>query len=189
MSLFQIKLKANSNEEIREEIKKELNDLDNEELTNLKWLLLTRKYMKNELNEKKSKRKERENSPIKIIEKEKISTPILKYTINESDNDSKDNEINKISNNKKSNKKKSPKNKENDDNESNEILEIKSTNDKSDKFKIQICNNLLGKKKGRKSKNSSIDLSSNEKETKNNSINNSQNSNNNKENLTPIELK
>jgi hypothetical protein len=184
MSFAQIKLKATSNEEIKEEIKKELNDLDNEELTNLKWLLLIRKIQNNKLNEKKGKRKERENSPIKV-EKEKNSTP--NFTTNEKDKEIKGNELNKTLNS-KSNKKNSPKNKEKIEDENNEILEIEKINEKPDKIKIQINTNLVGKKRGRKSKNSSIDLSSNEKETKNTSINNSQNSNN-MEIQPPIELK
>ena len=189
MSISQIKLKANSTEEIKEEIQNELNKLDNEELTNLKWLLLTRMPKNKESNEKKRKRKVRENSPITINEEEKQSTPILNNIINENDKEKKENELNKTSNDKKSNKKKSPKNKENIEDENIDILEIKKTNEKPDIVKIEINSNILGKKRGRKSKNSSIDLSSNEKETKNSSvINNSQNSNTIKENQTPIEL-
>ena len=47
MSLLQVKLKASSKEELKEQIKEKLNDLDEEELTNLKWFLITRKEGEN----------------------------------------------------------------------------------------------------------------------------------------------
>ena len=75
MSLLQVKLKADSISEIKEQILLSLDKLDKEELTNLKWYLLTRNEDEKTLAKENGKKEEISlNEDIeepKIVEKKK----------------------------------------------------------------------------------------------------------------------
>ncbi len=58
MSLLQVKLKADSISEIKEQILLSLDKLDKEELTNLKWYLLTRNEDEKTLAKENEKKEE-----------------------------------------------------------------------------------------------------------------------------------
>ena len=72
MSLLQVKLKASSKEELKEQIKEKLNDLDEEELTNLKWFLITRKEDESIIIQTQKEKKFKNNFRIKLPKLEMI---------------------------------------------------------------------------------------------------------------------
>ncbi len=72
MSLFQVKLKADSISDLKQQILCSLDKLDKEELTNLKWYLLTRNENVNTLTNGKEIKEE------KLIDKDKEEPKIVK---------------------------------------------------------------------------------------------------------------
>ena len=161
MSILPMKLKAESTSEIKEQIILSLNELDKEELTNLKWFLITRKDDKQTLKNEKEKKEEisliQDIDEPKIIEIEnKRKKRIAKSMVDER---------------KKGKENKSVKKKKQRKIFGIKILEEKKNSKENivkDEKEIKNKLNVLGKKRGRKKKN--FPVKKNEKENSNNNL-------------------
>ena len=200
---FPVKLKSHSKDEIKKEILQNLDSLDNEELTNLKWYLLMKKNKidVNIINESNFHEKYNKKGKInnKLLMKEKKEIHVLNYS-HKAKKKTKKSETKKKKTIKKLIKEQLEENQnENTKEKSDEILETKDFENKGIDFKNGNFTPILsGRKRGRKPKNIKFThITSDENKSKDENLN-SQKENNNKispndenniENQKTIEIK
>ena len=182
---FPVKLKSHSKDEIKKEIMLNLDSLDNEELTNLKWYLLMKKNKidVNIINETNFHEKNNKKGKInnQILMKEKKEIRVLNYR-HKGKKKTKKAETKKKKTIKKLIKEQLEENQnEKTKEKSDEILEIKDFENKGIDFKNGNFTPILsGKKRGRRPKNIKFThITSNEIKSKDENLNSQKENNNN----------